>query len=118
MAETVTQNATVQTTTGANTVLWTLTLDDNTLYWIEAKIIGRDTGGTKRAYYVREVYAYRQGGGIATLGTVQTPISDETTAAWNATFGVDGANAARVLVAGEAAVTINWSATIRYGKVS
>jgi hypothetical protein len=106
----------VQTTDATQTSCKALTLADNTLYWLEADVIGRDTGGTDRAYYKLAGLVYRQGGG-ATLGTVNVIVEDETNAAWDATLTVSS-NDVRVSVTGAAATTINWVCTVRYQAVS
>lgn len=118
MAATITQNYLVTTTNGSLNVCATIPIDNNTLYWFECKIIGRESSGGTYAYYVREAYCYRNGGGIATISAVQAPITIETDASYDATLGVDGGNNFRCLVQGKLAATVNWSATIRYGKVS
>ncbi len=108
--------AAVQTTNDTVTSLFTFTLVDNTLYSFEATVIGRDAAGAERAYYVRAVRAHRQGGG-ATLGTVQTLVTDESDAAWDCTWDVSS-NDVRLRVTGKAATTINWVCTVDYQAVS
>jgi hypothetical protein len=109
---------TVQTTDATQTTLLALSLEDTSIYWVRAKIVGRDGGGTKRAVYVRTVMAYREGGS-ATLGAggVQDDFTDETTAGWDGTFTVSS-NDLRVSVTGEAATTINWACVLEFQKVS
>jgi len=106
----------VQTTDATQTSCKALTLADNTLYWLEADVIGRDTGGTDRAYYKLAGLVYRQGGG-ATLGTVNVVVEDETNAAWDATLTVSS-NDVRVSVTGAGGTTVNWVCTVRYQAVS
>lgn len=111
----------VQTTDATQTSAKVLTLADNTVYWIEAHIAARETGGTDRARYIRSACVYRQGAGAATIeGTVDTIGADKETAgasAWDATFTVSS-NDVRVSVTGAAATTINWVCTVRYQGVS
>jgi hypothetical protein len=109
--------AAVQTTDATVTTLFSKTLSDNTLYYFEVSIIGRDAGGTNRAYYQRKLRVHRQGGGGATAGTIQTPVTDESNAAWDATIDVNG-NDVRVRVTGAAGVTINWACEVRWQAVS
>lgn len=110
---------TITTATVGSLVLFEMTLADNTLYWFEAMIIGRDIAGVQRMFYVRWVRAHRQGGGAATLGTIFTPATDETTAVgFDGTFATDGANAIRVLVTQTGALTVNWCCTVRYQSIS
>jgi hypothetical protein len=106
----------VQTTDATQTPCKTLTLADNTLYWLEADVIGRDTGGTDRAYYKLASLVYRQGG-VATLGTVNVIVEDETNAAWDATLTVSS-NDVRVSITGAGGTTVNWVCAIRYQAVS
>jgi len=107
----------VQTTDATVTTVASFTLADNTVYWFEATIIGRDTSGTDRAFYIRSTLAYRQSAGSATLGALQTIVTDETNAAWDATLDVS-TNDVRVRVTGAVATTINWACTLRYQGVS
>ena len=109
----------VQTTNATPTTLSTIVLADDTTYVIEARIVARDTGGTKRASYVRTVMAHRQSAGSATLGGagIEADFTDETTAAWDATFVVSGNNVL-VQVTGEAATTIDWAADVVSTSVS
>lgn len=115
-SELKTRTSAVQTTDDTQTTLYSLTLSDTSVYWLEASIIGRKTDGTDRAYYVRQTLVYREGGS-ATLGTIQTPVTDESDASWDATFTV-ASNDILVRVTGVAATTINWVCTIRYQRVS
>jgi hypothetical protein len=107
----------VQTTDATPTQLKTVTLADNSVYWFEAHVIGRDTAGTERAFYIRQARAHRQAAGAATLGTIQAPVTDETNAGLDATFTASG-NDVRVTVTGLAATTINWTCALRYQRVS
>lgn len=120
-SETQLTTGAVQTADGTTTPAKTLALSDNTLYWFEADIIGRQTGGTDRAYYKVAGLFYRQGGGAATLegavASVITAIETAGAAAWNATLAASGNNVV-VNVTGAAATTINWTCTVRYQAVS
>lgn len=103
-----TTTAQVQTTDATQTTLATATLANNKVYWLEAKVIARDTAGTERAFYVIRTRVHRQGGGGATLGTVNADFTDESTAGLDATFTVSS-NDVRVSVTGIVATTINWA---------
>jgi hypothetical protein len=120
-SETQLTTGAVQTTNATVTAAKTLALSDNTLYWFEADIIGRETGGTDRAYYKVAGLFYRQGGGGATLqgavASVITAIETAGAAAWDATLAASGNNVV-VNVTGAAATTINWTCTVRYQAVS
>lgn len=115
-SEFVTTTAAVQTTTGSATDLWATTLADNTLYWVEISVIGRDTAGVDRAYYVRTFYAYRQGGG-AVLGNIVYLISEETSSAWDVTV-TTSTNDIKIQVTGAGSTTINWAGTVKMQAVS
>lgn len=108
----------VTTTNATQTTLETITLADNTVYYVEVSIPARESTGTDRAYYRRAVMAYRQGGG-ATLGTIDTPFTDESAGAllWDVTFTTSG-NDVRVSVTGAAATTVYWAATTKYQGVN
>lgn len=107
----------IQTTGDTATQLATLTLADDTVYWFESNIIGRDVAGTQRGFYIRNVRAHRQSGGVATLGTINEQFTDETLGSMDATFTVSG-NDLQVTVTGVAATTINWACTLKYQGVS
>jgi len=107
----------VQTTNAVQTTLLVTTLTDNRLYWLEAHVVGRDEAGTERAAYVIRVRAHRQGGGGATVSTVQADWTEETNAGLDATFTVSG-NDVRVSVTGLAGTTIDWVCTLGYQGVS
>ena len=107
----------VQTTSATTAVIGQLTLDDNSLYFFDAYIIARGASG--RAYYERSVRCHRQGGGGATLGTVDFITTDESVGAvsWNATYATSS-NDIQITVQGAAGVTIEWLAKVTVGKVS
>lgn len=109
----------VQTVDATQKTLATVALADDSTYWATLRVTARDTGGTKRAVYEKTVMAYRQSAGVATLGGagVQSNFTDETTAAWDATFTVSSNNLL-VSVTGEASTTINWACTLEYQRVS
>ena len=109
----VNDSAAVQTSDAtANVTLYSKSIADNTCYVFDVLVTCRDTGGTDRAAYARRVRVHRQGGGVATLGTIEAPYTDETDAAMDCTFTVSS-NDLRVSVTGKAA-TINWAASITY----
>lgn len=97
------------TTVGAAlTTIATIALADNTAYLIEAHFIGRRTDAADRAGYLRNVVAYREGGGGATLqGVVDTALTRESAAGYNATI-VTSVNDILLQVAGIAGATVDW----------
>lgn len=115
-SESVRATGAVRTTDATVTTLFTYTIADNHLGWIEATIVGRDEAGTHRALYRRAVRIHRQGAG-AVIGTVQTPYTDESSAGWDATIDASG-NDIRVRVTGAAGVNISWVCTVQHQVVS
>jgi hypothetical protein len=105
--------ATTNTTNGTTATLYTVTLDDNTVYQFEATILARQTGGSipfggAVATYKRIATYYRDGGGAATLvGSINNLHTAEVTASWDATFDTS-TNDVRVRVTGGASLTIKW----------
>jgi hypothetical protein len=109
----------VQTPNATPAQAVTITLATNTTYWIEARVIGRNTDTTtERAFYVVRALVYRQGGG-ATLGasSPEATFTDEDDATWAATLTVNG-NDVRVTVTGDASDTVEWAAELRYQSVA
>lgn len=117
-SESVVKTAALQTTDENAHLIHAQTLADNTLYWIELHLIGRDTAGVHRAYYVRTLYAYRQGGG-ANIGTIVALVNEETSD-WNVTIAAGSVNVndIEIKVIGAASTTINWVATVKTQAVS
>jgi hypothetical protein len=106
----------VATTDATPTLLWEMTLADNTAYDVDFSIVARrsDGGTAARARYKRNVLVYREAGGIATIqGSVVTPTADvESVGGWDVTIQIDGANKLQVLVTGAAAAGIRWQGRI------
>lgn len=96
------------------TPIWSLTLNDGDIYSVEATVVGNyTTGGGKRALYTKKALVYKDGGGATLQGSVVSVHADiETTAGWAATFAVSGDDI-QLLVTGEAATEIDWSAVVR-----
>jgi hypothetical protein len=107
------------TTNATPTALASVLLEEGNVYWFEAKVIGVKNDETQRAFYIRATRAHRLSGGFAILGTIQTPTTDESDAAWDCTFTVTGASGIVSLsVTGVAATTINWKCFLTYQAVS
>lgn len=118
-SESAQTTSSVQTANATPAQVWTKTLTDNMLYWVDVTVIGRDAAGTERAMYNKRALVYRQGGGGATIqGSVQNVVADvETTGSMDGTITVSGDDV-RVTVTGVAATTINWVATVRLQAVA
>lgn len=109
-----TLTANLQTTTSSLTTLVTVSIDPTAVFWISAKVIGRDQAGNDRAFYIRDTLAYREGGS-ATLGTIHAPHTDEVDAAWDCTYTASGNNVLlQVQGNGE---TIDWTCEVSYQRV-
>lgn len=110
--------AEIQTLNAVQTTADSITLLDENTYHCIAYVVGVKSDGTDRASYHVECTVYRTGGGGATLqGAVTVVHSQESNAAWDATFTVNG-NDLRVSVTGVAATTIEWTANLKYINMS
>jgi hypothetical protein len=110
--------AEVQTTDATQTTVDSVTLLDENTYHVEAWVVGVKSDGSDRASYHITATVYRTGAGNATLqGAVTAVHSQESNAAWDATFTVSG-NDIRVSVTGVAATTIEWGCTLKYINMS
>ena len=104
--------AEVQTSDDTQTTCATLTLLDENTYMVEALVVGVQDDGTDRASYKIACTVYRTGAGGATLqGAVTIMHAQESNAALDATFTVNG-NDLRVSVTGIAAETWEWGTTL------
>lgn len=104
--------ATLTTTTVNQQTIDSITLDDNAVYHVSAKVKAFEDG-VNRASYNIEATAYRDGGNATLQGGVTSVHTSESEAAWDATFTVSG-NDLRVSVTGEAATTVGWTCTLIY----
>lgn len=110
----VDETATLQTTNATITGIYTLSLEDENTYQIEADIVGVKSDGSARASYKLIGTFYRTGAGNATQQGATTVVhSIESDANWAATLTVSGTLAA-VAVTGVAATTIEWGCTVKY----
>lgn len=108
----------VQTTDATQTTLDSITLLDENTYHAKGVVTGVKSDGSDRASYELDVTVYRTGAGGATIqGTVTSLHSQESNAAWDATFTVNG-NDLRLSVTGVAATTIEWGGFIQYMNMS
>lgn len=108
----------VTTTNATQTTIASLTLNDNTVYRVNAWVVARGTAGVERALYGVTALVYRQAASVATIqGSVQTlHAAVETTAGLDATITVSS-NDVRVSVTGLAATTINWKVKVEFHEV-
>jgi hypothetical protein len=100
--------ATAATTDATVTSAVLIPLANNTVYTLEAWIVGRRTNGADRAGYVRRVVVFREAAGVATLlGAVATDFTRES-AAYNGTISVVGNNVS-IDVKGTGGHDVNWT---------
>jgi hypothetical protein len=97
-----------------------LTLSDNSVYLLQAFVVGRESNGNPfdRATFEITAQAYRSGS-TAVIGDagVQTDFMDRTTGSYGATF-VPATNDIAIAVSGSTTATTNWFATVKYAKVT
>lgn len=107
--------AELQTTDNTVQNISTVALADDTVYFVEAKIIGRrSAGGEGRVINVIRCAVYRAAGGAATLqGTVQQDFNKETAGGFDTDFAVSGNNLL-VTVKGITGQTIDWKAQVSF----
>jgi len=104
-------------TTGPNTA-WSLTLPDDSATRIEAKVTAMKTDGSQRAFYIRRVGVYRNGGGATIQGSVDATWTEESDGTWDCTFDVNS-NDVRLRVTGPSGVVnLRWRATLEYQQVT
>jgi hypothetical protein len=97
------------TTTDATvTVVATIPVPTNTAYFIEAKILGRETVDSDEAggYDIKGTFL-NDGGVLAQVGATTADAAHETTVAWAVDFNVSG-QIVQVRVTGAAATNVAW----------
>jgi hypothetical protein len=100
--------ATIPTTNNTVTTIVIIPIPDNSSVLIEASIVGKQTNGLGRAGYIREALVYRNNSSNATLqNTVNTLLTRESTASWDANIAVNGFNAI-ITVQGATGNAITW----------
>lgn len=99
---------TVTTNDATVTTLATIAIPDDTVVFIAVEVIGRRTNAADRAGYLRNAVVFREAAGGATLqGAVDTALTRESDANWDATIDVNGNNA-RIRVTGRVGHDVNW----------
>lgn len=100
----------VSTTDATTTTLATIPILDDSSVLVDVWIEAFRTNGADQAAYRRRAVVFRRAAGVATLeGTVDSPLTRESSGPWNVTIDVDGGNNARVRVTGQAGNDINWT---------
>lgn len=115
------KQAQVTTTNATVTSLATLAIPDNSAVLLEARIIGRRTGGLAgtsgdAAVYVRTA-RFKNVGGVVTRLDLQTDYTSEDQTSWNGTLVVSGTSAV-VQVKGALDNTVDWTVTYFYQTLS
>jgi hypothetical protein len=83
-------------------------------------VVGRQSGGTNKAFYTKKGLISNTGGTTALDAAIQSLGTDiETNAAWDCVITADNANSALVItVTGAAATNIRWLATLDITQVT
>ena len=95
---------------GVTDTLWDLDLEDETAYYVQAKVLAQEVGGAGRAGYNIAAIVYRDGGGVATLqgGSYTTLAEVESDSGWACVFDVSG-DLIRLRATGDTANVTNWT---------
>ncbi len=124
-SESIQTTAAVTTTDGTAKPLFALTLVDGRIYHVSARVIGRKSDGSERAFYWRAALAYRQGSGAQIQGSivrdVVTPIESTNATGWDATIALDAVGAPNdvlVQVTGASSITVHWVGAIEIQSVA
>lgn len=106
--------AQVNTTDATQTSVTTVTVPTDSALLIEARIVGRRTGGTAGAAQDAAVYVrtarYKNVAGTVTINNLQSDYTSEDQAGWNGTLDASGTTA-RIRVTGAANNNITWTVT-------
>jgi hypothetical protein len=108
--------AEAETSDATQTVLASFTLDDTSVYDIEARVVCVNDDGTERGSFKFGAATWRTGGG-AVLSAVTAYKTIRTTGTIAATFGVNS-NDLRVLGTGLAGEDFDWVVYLEYFKVT
>ncbi len=96
----------VSTTDATVTTLSTRAITADTINFVEAKVVARDTGAGAGASYIIRA-RIKDVGGTTTAHDVTAEYTSEDVAGWDATIDVN-ANDMRIRVTGAAATNIDW----------
>ena len=105
--------AELQTGNAVQQTLNSITLLDNNIYQVEARVTAMQSDASDDATYYLICSVKRSGGGATLRGAVTSLRTQESTAALDATFTVSG-NDLRLSVTGIAAETWEWSGYMSY----
>ena len=100
------------TTDATVTTAATFTTRDNHAYSVRARVTATETDDfDEQAYYERVALFKNDGGTLALVGSVQTPITVESTGGWDCTLDASGDDI-RVRVTGASSTDIAWLAQV------
>ncbi len=98
----------VTTTDGTLTTIATIALTDDTAYYLKCDVVGRRTDAADRITARREVSAFREAAGAATIqGQEGTPFTRRSDGSYRVEINASGNNIL-IQVKGKTAHTINW----------
>lgn len=108
-----------QTTDASPTVICTIPLDNDSVYSVETRIIGRNpANGYCAGFWIRTTYK-RHGGEGPPLVASHDKISQKDSGATDCTGSASpSGNNIAITVSGIAATTFNWSTVVRLFKIS
>ena len=110
----VTAASEIQTTDATVTTLKSLTLDEDSAYWLKVPIVAISSDGSERLVAELSAVVYRDGAAGATIqGSVTSTLFNASNGSLNASIDVSG-NDARVRVTGVAATTYEWATNLQY----
>jgi hypothetical protein len=107
---------TLQTRTGTEQTLCSITLDDNSAYFVHATIVGMESDGSDRNLYDLQGLFYRDGGGALQQGITTSLTTIQSAPTATGSLDTD-TNDVRVRVSGPGLETWNWKVKLEYFKV-
>ena len=111
------ETASVATTDGTVTTVWSKVLADSTVYELDITLVGRRSGTAGRAVYRRRVTAYVEAGTL-TVGSPDTVGTDlESTAGYDITIASTGTTV-QVKATGASSHTMAWTARVAIASAS
>ena len=111
------QTATIQTTTSGINTCGYITLDNNSIYNIEATVLARETNGTNRASFHIEGCFYNEGGNTTQEGNTVSIATIKSNNDWECIFNINS-DKVEIQVNSNTVATINWFTTLEYTLLS
>lgn len=109
-----------QTTVNAFVPLWQLTMDDESVYHITGRLVGKLAGSAERRSVFFSATYWRDAAGVATIQGVPTVHHDQKSAGFNGTYAIDTptVNDVRLLVNSAGVATYDWIGEMAVTKMS